>query len=168
MSTFNTIKKLKLENKPLRNENGRMMPLILKGRAGCGKSVLAKSLFSSEDSIITLNCSVTSALDLLRHSPLMPTTFDLSALYAENIGEQYGAVIFDEAQSTCQEMQSVMLELMQFGTIDGSTLGKNVMVILLTTPEPEGIATGSLPMAITSRAIVIDVEDYTDNIQKGG
>tara|TARA_B100000749_G_C18446550_1_gene474493 strand:+ start:2542 stop:3036 length:495 start_codon:yes stop_codon:yes gene_type:complete len=159
MNKFNTIKKLKSENNLLRNENGRIMPLILKGRAGCGKSVLAKSLFSSEDSIITVNSPVTSALDLVKHSSLMTVSIDLSALYAENIGEQYGAVIFDEAQSTNYEMHSVLLELMQFGLIDGNTLGKNVMIILLATPKPEETETNSLPMAITSRAIIIDVEN---------
>ncbi len=159
MNKFNTIKKLKFENNPLRNGNGRVMPLILNGRAGCGKSVLAKSLFTSEESIVTVNCSVTSALDLIRHSSLMPKAIDLSSLYAETIGEQYGAVIFDEAQASCLDMKSALLELMQSGSIDGNTLGKNVMVILLATPEPEGLTTGSLPMPITSRAIVIDVEN---------
>ncbi len=88
-------------------------------------------------------------------------------LLERNIGDDFGVLIFDDVTLGDPQLQSAILEIVQFGVIANEKLGRNVLIILTGNGTSDGSYAVEWSKALLGRALLIDFEpdfDYWLNL----
>lgn len=116
-----------------RDASGALNPITIIGGVGTGKVAIAKSLFDDCKNIICINADKAESDDIAPQ-----TTCDdrlgIHALTRVNIGDEHGMLIFDDVGNGTLSVFSALETLMRTRQYQGYHLGKNVLVVLISSP----------------------------------
>ena len=122
-------------------DTGRFFGLILSGPAGIGKTHAAMSMVRPDDVFARIAVAGKNKDDMVTYP--VPQEVDgemiiqqaisegaIIPLLDKNIKDKFGVLLLDDVTLADPNVQSALLELVQFGRIGEHQLGKNVLVIM--------------------------------------
>jgi len=164
----------------LRMNNGHLMPLILTGRPGIGKTSMARSLAADDALLVKIDMGTKDFTDfgtypvpnvqqrLIEH---LLSEESIIPLLASHIGARSGVLILDDVTASDARIQSSLLGLMTDYRIGGHELGANVHLVLTGNEPRDGAYAAQWSQSILSRGYLIRFEpdfdawiNYADNL----
>lgn len=86
----------------------------------------------------------------------------IEPLLEENIGDDYGILIFDDVTLSDPRVQNSLLEIVQFGVIANRRIGKNVIIFLTGNKTDDGAYAIEWSTPLVGRCIKINAEPDLD------
>ncbi len=86
----------------------------------------------------------------------------IEPLLEENIGDDYGILIFDDVTLSDGRVQNALLEIIQFGVIANRRIGKNVVVFLTGNKTDDGAYAIEWSAPLVGRCVKISLEPSFD------
>lgn len=79
----------------------------------------------------------------------------ITPLLEENIGDDFGVLIFDDVTLSDPRVQGALLEIVQFGVIGGERIGKNVLIFLTGNTVNDGAYAVEWSSALIGRCVFL-------------
>ncbi|MAW98070.1 MAG: hypothetical protein CMN72_00105 [Sphingomonas sp.] len=86
----------------------------------------------------------------------------IEPLLEENIGDDYGILLFDDVTLSDPRVQNSLLEIVQYGVIANRRIGKNVVIFLTGNKTDDGAYAVEWSTPLVGRCVKISVEPNLD------